>query len=261
MSGEPQLTFGLPKPGKAVTGFLVAIVAVWLLFALGLNWGGASEETLAWVVGSDRILHGEIWRLVTGPMLQKPSGAGSVSHLLTALMGIYFLGPSLEERWGAKRFVFFVGASGVFAAASQVLVGAILPQVHQPVFFGALGMVDAVAVGWALTFKSSQVRLFFVLPVSGYGFLAFIAVMNVLYVIGSDVHYEGLVTPVGGMIAGWLFGETSPVRRWWLTRTYKKLAAESAALRDMRVGGPKLKVIEGGLGAKNKPPADKRYLN
>lgn len=264
MPAEPQLTFGLPKPGKALLGLMVAIGAIWVFFAAGLNWAGAGEQAFAWVVGSDGILHGEVWRVFTSPLVQKPSGSGSVSHLLTGLMGLYFLGASLEERWGSRRFFLFVYGSGVFAAAVQGVVGGLLPQVHQDVFFGALGMVDAVAVAWALSFKSSQVRLFFVLPVSGLGLLAFVAVLNVLYVIGSDTHYEGLVTPLAGMLAGYLFGDTSPLRRFWLQRRFKQLQAESKALRDLRVGtgGPKLKVIEGGLrGGKTKPPADKRFLN
>ena len=265
---ETQLSFGLPKPGKALIGLMVALVALWVMFAVGINWGGAGTEVFGWLVGTDDILHGQLWRLVTAPLLHQPSGPGAVSHILFNVIGLYFLGTTLEERWGGKRFLLFCLGAGVFASLLQAIGSHFIPQVHQDAFYGAWGITDAIAVAWALSFKNSQVRLFFVLPVSGMGLLLFILLMNVMYVIAAETRHEGLVTPFGGMLAGYLFGDTSPLRRWWLTRRFKKLQSESAALRSVRLatGGPKLKVLEGGLGGSGgsggkKPPADKSYLN
>ena len=35
---------GLMKPGRALTGVMVALGAIWLMFAIAVNWGGATED-------------------------------------------------------------------------------------------------------------------------------------------------------------------------------------------------------------------------
>jgi membrane associated rhomboid family serine protease len=260
---ETRFTFGLRKPGKALTGLLIGVTVLWVFFAAGINWGHAGEDILAYVVGSKRIFtHAELWRIFTSPLIHQWSGPGSVSHLLTTLAGLYFLGASLEEKWGARRFLLFTLGAGWFAAALQALFTILVPKLDGGalggLFYGGLGMVDAIAVAWALGFKGQQVRLFFVLPVSGLGLLLFVFLMNVFYVIAQEGHHEGLVTPFAGMAAGYLFGDTSPLRRWYLQMRFRKLQRQSAALRNVRTEGaqPRLRVIEGGA-----QKSDKSMLN
>src|SRR5687767_6463054 len=89
-------TVALPRPGPALRGVLIALLAVWLAFALGINWAGAPEALFYALAGStERILNGEVWRLFTAPFLHIPSG--SISHILMTLLGLYFLSPSLEQ--------------------------------------------------------------------------------------------------------------------------------------------------------------------
>lgn len=276
---EQQLTFGLPKPGRALIGAMVAVTAIWVFFAVGINFGNAGTTIFDALVGSDAILKGQVWRLLTSMLLHQPSGTGSVGHLLTTLFGLYFLGSSLEERWGKSRFILFLIGAGVFAAALQVLVSTLLPTLQksmvlngrgEPIFYGALGVVDAVAIAWALSFRGRQVRLFFVLPVSGFGLIVFVIAMNVLYVLAMETRHEGLVTPFGGILAGFLFAEGSPVRRAYLKWKLGRLQGRSAALQDLGGGFGKgglakgsrpahLRVIRGGQDADKK--LDKNLLN
>lgn len=263
---QEQLTFGLPKPGRALIGTMIAVTAIWVFFAVGINWGNAGSSAFEALVGSDAILQGQLWRLLTSMLIHQPTGPGSVGHLLTTLFGLYFLGASLEERWGKRRFVTFLVGAGVFAAASQVLVGALIPTLRQPVFYGALGVVDAIAIAWALSFRGQQVRLFFVLPVSGFGMILFVIGMNVLYVLAMETRREGLVTPFGGILAGFLFAEGSPVRRAFLKWKLGRLQGRSAALNEMGKGFGKgsrpahLRVIRGGQ-SEDEKKLDKNLLN
>ena len=178
------MEFSLPKPGKVLIGAMVLLVAVWVMLGVGLNWGGADKGIFLLLVGSDAILEGEVWRLVTSFLVHQPSGPGSASHVLFSVIGLYFLGATLEERWGGRRFATFLVLSGVFASLSQVLVTKLFPALHQPAFFGALGVIDAIAIAWALSFRGQQVRLFFVLPISGKWLIGLGVVMNVIYIIG-----------------------------------------------------------------------------
>lgn len=260
------MSFGLPKPGRALIGAMLAVTGIWIALAVGINWGGAGVDLLSWVVLTDEVFRGQIWRLFTTFLVHQPTGPGSVGHLLTTLFGLYFLGASLEENWGGKRFLMFLIGAGVFAAALQVTVGALVPTLHQNAYFGALGVVDAIAVAWALSFRGRQVRLFFVLPVSGTGMILFVLAMNVLYVLAMEQRREGLVTPFGGMLAGYLFAPGSPVRERYLRWKLGRLQSQASALGGFgtgrstskpRVRPAHLQVIEGG---QSKKP-DKNMLN
>lgn len=257
---QQQMSFGLPKPGRALIGVMLGVTILWVGFAIAINWIGVGQSWFAAIVGSDAVLRGELWRLVTAPWLHQPSGPGSVGHLLFALIGLYFLGSSVEERMGPKRFLLFLLGSGAFAAALQVVVPQLIPSLRQPVFFGSIGIIDAIAVAWALSFRGQQVRLFFVLPVSGFGMILFVLAMNVFYVLAMEQRHEGLVTPFGGMLAGLLFAEGSPVRRAYLKWKLGRLQAKSASLSSTtrpRARPSHLQVIEGG---QSKKP-DKSMLN
>jgi len=259
---QEQLTFGLPKPGKALIGVMVFLGAVWLMFAVGLNWAGADGTVFSWLVGSDEIFHGQVWRLFTNFLVHQPTGPGSVSHILMTIAGLYFLGTSLETKMGPRGFLTFLYLSGLFASVMQLVVGAIIPQLHTSPFYGGIALVDAVAVGWALAFKNQQVRLFFVLPISGRGLILFVLAINILYIVGLDsTNHEGLVTPFGGMLAGWLFGVESPLRRFYLQWRFKRLQAKSQALRGVRTQNlPNLRVIRGGGSSGGSKP-DKSMMN
>ena len=56
----------MPRPGKAVLGMMVAFVAIWVLFAVGINWGHVDHAVLEPFIGSgSALLHGHIWVLLT----------------------------------------------------------------------------------------------------------------------------------------------------------------------------------------------------
>lgn len=259
--GPEHVSMGFPRPGKALVGMMVVVGCIWVMFALGLNWAGAGGGVLEPFLGvSERVLSGEVWRLLTAPLIHSPNDPW---HLMMTLLGLYFLGTSLEERWGARRMLAFLFGSAAFAFALQVAVGALLPKLSQSVFYGGLGMVEAVAVAWALAHRYATVRLFFVLPVTGTMLLVFIFVLSVLNVIAMRAPPEGLITPFGGMLAGYLFGDFSPLRRFYLRLRFRQLQAQSAALRRVpaargRSGSAPFRVIPGG---QKEPPKDKRYLN
>ena len=129
MQSSDGPVLGLPRPGKALIGLMVVVTALWLMFAVGLNWGGASSSVFMLLTGNTQaILHGEVWRLLTAPLMHWPSGGSGVSHLLTALFGLYFLAPRLEELWGVARTLRFIGLACVLAYVLQMLVQLALPD-------------------------------------------------------------------------------------------------------------------------------------
>lgn len=252
-----QMSMALPKPGKGLTAVLVGLLAIWLIFALGINWGGASAGAFHLFCGNTAdILHGQIWRLFTASLMHMPTGG--ISHILFALLGLYFLSPSLEEAWGTPRFLRFLFLSGVLAYAVQMLVVILIPSAQKLVpfyWFGAIPVVEAVAIAWALSFKGQTVNLMFILPISSTWLIIFVVAISVLRVIALSNAPEGLISPFGGMLAGWLLGggTPSPLRRFYLRfklgQLEKKAERETERTRTSRrrrVARSGFKVIEGG---------------
>jgi membrane associated rhomboid family serine protease len=245
------------------------LLSIWIMFAVAINYGGLDANAFLLFAGNTKaILHGEIWRLFTAGLMHLPAGPGAVSHILYALLGLYFLAPTLETRWGPKRTLLFLLGASVMGFAAQMAA-------DDPSTFGFGGARSAVlvqfdgcrraiAVAWALSNRGQTVRLFFVLPVTATGLLIFVIGFSVLLVLAGDKPHEGLVTPFGGMLAGYLFGAgtPTPARRILLKLRYRWIARRAGKYRGK---GPAshLRVIEGGETPESRrgPPTDKRFLN
>ncbi|MBN1606323.1 MAG: rhomboid family intramembrane serine protease [Polyangiaceae bacterium] len=245
-----------PRPGRALWGAMIALLAIWLMFAAALNWGGASPELFYALCGNtDRLLAGQVWRLFTAPLMHVPTG--SIGHIVFTLLGLFFLAPSLEESWGGARLLRFLCFSVLFAYALQVVAQLVVPaslgaKLVPGYWFGAAPAVEAVLIAFALTFRNRTVQLFFVLPVSSRGLILFAIGLSVLMLLAGAMGPSGLVAPFGGMVAGWLFGggTPSPLRRWWLGLRLKQLDREASRTQPGRRRRPArnsgLRVIEGG---------------
>jgi membrane associated rhomboid family serine protease len=273
---DSPLAAAFPRPGKTLRIVLIVVFALWLAFAVGINWAGASGSVFFALCGNtERILHGEVWRLVTAPWMHMP--VGTLSHVLSSMLGLYFLSPQLESRWGGARFARFLALSALCAYLTQMLAELVLPASiatriagEGGYFFGAMPVVEAIAIAWALSFRGQTVRLFFVLPVTSAGLIWFVIGTSLMYVVIAQGGPSGLISPFGGMLAGWLFGSgsPSPMRRLWLKLRLAKLDAEARAEardRKRRASKSGLRVISGGRDGDEKEPdsrdRDGRWLN
>jgi len=248
-------SMGLPRPGPALRGVLISVFAVWLMFALGVNWAGAPPSLFVALCGNtDLILHGQVWRLFTAPFMHEISH--NIGHVVSALFGLYFLSPSLESHWGSARFLRFLGGSALFAYVVQMLVELALPaslaaRLVPEYWFGSMAVVSAVSIAWALSFRGRTINLAFVIPITSTGLILFVLALNVMYLIAQAGGPEGQIAPFGGMLAGYLFGggSPSPLRRFWLKLRLAQLDAEArreADARKKRVARSGFEVIEGG---------------
>ena len=244
----------LPKPGRALTGLMLGLLALWVMFAVALRWGDADPELFVFFAGvTEKIAALEIWRLFTAPFLHAPDDPW---HVVGVLIGLFFLTPSLEQRWGPRRLLVFLWLAATTAYLCQFLAELLMPasvaaRLSRGLWFGGLPAIEAVAVAWALNFRGQTVRLFFVLPVSAKTLLYFVIGFSVLRLIAAQPPPEGLIAPFGGLFAGWLFGggTPSPARKLVLKLRYRQLEREAARERVQRAGRLKkssFSVIEGG---------------
>lgn len=259
----PQFTF--PRPGKALRGVLITLFVLWLMFAIAINWGDASIELFYLFCGNtEAILAGEVWRLFTAALMHYPQG--NLGHILWTMLGLYFLTPSLEDQWGSGRLLRFLFGSAVITYAFQMGVALLLPastsaKLVGPYWFGAFPVVESVAIAWALSFRGQQVRLMFVLPVTSRGLVGFVVGISILRVIALSGAPEGLISPFGGMLSGWLLGggTPSPARRLYLKLKLARLEREAQRAnrqRKERVQKHRFSVIEGGKSETRKKDRD-----
>ncbi len=265
----PQL--GLPRPGRVLTAVLVILFSVWLSFALALNWANVPESIFLLFCGNTRlILEGELWRFVTAPLVHVASG--SIGHILSAVLGLYFLGTALEETWGGARFLRFLLASTFFAYGVQLVFEVLLPaslsaKLVGDYWFGAMPAVEATAIAWALSFRNSTVRLAFVLPISSRGLVVVVVALSLMYLIAGAMPPSGHIAVFSGMGAGWLFGggTPSPLRRFYLKLRLRQLDRETMTARQRnqeRAKAAGFEVLKGGAGSKPKPQQkNDKWLN
>lgn len=274
----PQVSFALPRIGPALKGVLAAITIVGIVQALLMGYvkDVGMETFLHLVMIPDKVLHGEVWRLLTAALLTDPTSMG---HLIFTLIGLYFLSPELEKTWGPWRFLRFLGIAVVTGFLFTIMVwkiaGPEAPRAfHVPFAYGAGAAISAVAIAWSEMHKDRQVQLFFFLPLSGRTlFWVTIGFAGLGLVFPSSVP-EGVAAPFGGIVAGILLGGSpSVVRRIYLKAKLTILRRQGAAAnvqpllrehRPSRKNAPPLRIVKGGAAEdddKKKPPKDKRYLN
>jgi membrane associated rhomboid family serine protease len=247
---DPQLS--LPKPGKVLRVVLIALLSVWALFAVLLNWGNAGSSLFAALTANtDAILGGEVWRLLTASWLHVPTG--TIGHILSALIGLYFLAPSLEAAWGGQRLARFFFLTGFFAYGTQALVAWLLGPVQSarlvPEFaYGAMPVVEASAIAWACSFRGRVVHLFFVIPVSSTGLILFVVGTSVMYLIAGATPPSGHIALFAGMGLGYLLGggTPSPLRQFYLRYRLARLEKDVVSERKRRIPGRGLRLIQGG---------------
>jgi membrane associated rhomboid family serine protease len=108
-----------------------------------------------WPLGSGRFMP---WQPLSYTVLH-----GDVAHLLFNMLGLWMFGSELERLWGPKRYLQFMAASALAAAAAQLLVTALVGSVSPTI--GASGILFGLLIAYALTFPRRQFDLVGFLPV------------------------------------------------------------------------------------------------
>lgn len=134
----------------------------------------------------DKILHGQVWRIVT--FLIQPLDS-NILFMLIAVYLYYVIGSSLERVWGSFRFSLFYISGVIFNLLAAVIIYVILyvithGQLHftYPVSLEYINLSMFLAFG--VIYSDVQLLLFFILPIKikylSYLYIA-IEVYNVIY--------------------------------------------------------------------------------
>ncbi len=83
---------------------------------------------------------------------------GGLMHVLLNMLGLFFFGPILEERWGGKEFLKFYFLAGIAGAA----LSAFFP--HTPII-GASAAIYAVMVAFAVYWPDNAIYIWGIFPI------------------------------------------------------------------------------------------------
>lgn len=144
-----------------------------------------------------------------------------LGHLFFNMLSLFFLGPWVERRLGAKKFLIFYFAAGFGAAALHLLVWyymvsqlGVTSEINIPVL-GASGAVYGVLAGFGTLFPNARLMLLFPpIPIRA----AYLAIGLILFDLftGMSGTRTGVAhfAHVGGAITGFLM-----IQYWIRTRS------------------------------------------
>jgi membrane associated rhomboid family serine protease len=192
---SPQMQISWPKITPVVKWLLIINIGVFLaaitIKPLGIfiyNWFQLDPR---WPQAL------QLWRLISYQFLHDP---GFVLHIFFNMLGLFFLGPTLESYWGGKRFLSFYLGCGVAGALFYYFLVAVkfLPAISM---IGASGAILGMLAACAILFPHFVVFIFiFPVPirVAAIGFTA----LYFLLVVTKADNAGGNAAHLAGMAAG-----------------------------------------------------------
>lgn len=122
------------------------------------------------------ILHGQVWRLITFALIPNSSGILTVIFLYF----YYFIGKTLEDRWGTPRFTLYF-FSGIILTVIYGFVLYFTTGINYPVYADYIYL--SMFFSFAAMFPDMQVLLFFIIPIK----MKWLAIIDALYFIMAIV--------------------------------------------------------------------------
>jgi membrane associated rhomboid family serine protease len=116
----PQMRLGLPSLTPVVKWLLIINVAVFLIDTIFSSQEGTGMTFLqkCFALYPISLFYiAQVWRLITYQFLHD-----GFNHILFNMLGLFFLGPSLERQWGGKKFLTFYLSCGVAGGLFYILL-------------------------------------------------------------------------------------------------------------------------------------------
>ena len=126
-------------------------------------------------------------------------------HLFFNMFALFIFGRTMEQYWGAQRFVFYYMLTGIGAGLLQWVV--CVMQGEPALIFGASGAIFGLLLAFGMTFPNAPVYLYFLIPIKakwlviGFGVIELVSGMS--NQVGEGVNV-GHFAHLGGMLFGLL---------------------------------------------------------
>jgi membrane associated rhomboid family serine protease len=137
----------------------------------------------------------QIWRLVTYQFLH-----ADVIHILFNMLGLFFLGPTLERHWHSRKFLIFYLGCGVAGGLFYILL-TVFNFLPPAPMIGASGAILGMLAACAILFPQFVVFIFF-FPVPIRVAAVGLTIMYFFLVVTRAENAGGHAAHLAGMAAG-----------------------------------------------------------
>lgn len=237
--------FNFRRPGRALLGLMIALIAAYVLELIGLRAGFPVD--LFWLSPRAVFEQGAVWQLVTYLFQHSPDRPG---HLFMNLLWLYFFGTRMEQVWGPRRFLVLALLFGVAGGVLTLLVGlaSTLPMVGEflPGFWtrphvGVSGAAMGIVVAYGLSFPREEVQLLLLGAITGRTLVLGVVALELISALSLDA--VSSTAHFGGMIAAFLYVRGfSGLRRVRLEAKKRRLEHELQVIQGGRAEAPKGKL-------------------
>jgi len=156
--------------------------------------------------------HGYIWQLFSYLFIHF-----DFTHLLFNCLGLVFLGPLFEIKWGYRYFLQFVFLSGIGAGVCVVLAGLLWSGFNVPTI-GISGALNALLMAFALSYPKQTIHFYFLIPIQSRHFVGLVVFLEILSALAGS--QNSLPAHLGGLLMGYLLitGRLNPTS--WFKKKY-----------------------------------------
>ena len=181
-------------PLPPVTQALI-LINVAMFFLDELLGGALSAYMALWPLQSGFFYP---WQVVTYAFLH-----GSLGHIFFNMLGLWMFGSELERIWGQRRYLEFLLASVLTAAATQLLMSAAGGWGNPTV--GATSGLFGLLLALGMMFpERSIMRLFPPIPMKAKVFVAVYGGLELFLGVTGTSSGVAHFAHLGGMLGGWL---------------------------------------------------------
>lgn len=157
------------------------LVERWLVLTLGASL--LSMMTAGWLadwtaLSPDRVLHGEVWRLVTWAFVET-----APMSLIFTCISIFKFGGDLAPRWGDRRLRRFMLEIIVGAAVVTTLLALVAPGTMHLSRSAGWAIGDVLCIAWARQYPTATIRVYGMLELGGTRLIAVTVGATVIFAI------------------------------------------------------------------------------
>ena len=196
-----NLTMGFPPFTGAVRSIILLSTAIYVLILLSRAFAPQIGDLLAanGALSAPAVLHGKVWQLLTYGFVNFDP-----LNFALSMLGVYFLGGSVEGAIGGRRFIYFYIFSLVVAAAIGVALS-FTGVIGRGPAFGAGAATNAILMGFYFLHRGESLMLFPIpIQVPAKYIVIFTAAIEVAYLLLYQFALFYLVL-LCGLAAGYLW--------------------------------------------------------
>ncbi|HBG77903.1 MAG TPA: hypothetical protein DDW84_03495 [Phycisphaerales bacterium] len=193
---RPQMQFRFPQVTPVVKNLLFLNVGIYLACIIIKPLGNFIYDWFS-VDSTSFVRYFQVWRLVGYQFLHD---LHDPLHLIMNMVGLYFLGPTLERFWHSKKFLIFYLLCGVAGGLSYLALS-YFPQVGRGQLVGASGAILGMLAACAILFPQFVVFIF-IFPVPIRVASALFMMFYVINIFTGGANAGGDAAHLAGMLLG-----------------------------------------------------------